>query len=249
MSLQGRIALVTGGARGIGAATALLLAKRGAKVAVNYVQQEEAAQGVVRQILREGGEAFAVRADVRDPEQVQQMVSQVEGTLGTVDILVSNANMAFVMKPFLQMGWNDFSQKLNDEMKAAFALTQAVVPAMTERKYGRLIYISSSASEMPTPYLIAHGTAKAALNTFVKYVAQEIGSHGITANLVSPGLVLTDASRYTPDAVKEQIVMATPLQRAAVPEDISGAVAFLASEESRFLTGTCTNVNGGIMMN
>ncbi|MBD0379513.1 SDR family oxidoreductase [Paenibacillus sedimenti] len=249
MNLLGNVALVSGGARGIGAAAALLLAKRGAKVVVNYAEQEEAAQAVVRQIQGDGGQAIAIRADVRDPEQVNRMIAQTEGAFGVVDIMVNNANMAFVMKPFLQMEWGEFSQKLNDEMKAAFTLTQAVSPAMIDRKYGRMIYISSSASDLPTPYFAAHGSAKAALNSFVKYIAQELGPYGITANIVSPGLVQTDASRYTPEVIKQQIASATPLQRVAVPDDISGAIAFLASEESRFLTGTCTNVNGGFLMN
>lgn len=248
MNLKGSVALVTGGSRGIGAATALALGKQGAKVAVNYVEQEAAAQDVVRQIKEQGGEAVAVGADVRDAEQVKEMVLHVKQRLGAVDIMVSNANMAFAMKPILQMDWTDLSQKLNDEMKAAFHLTQAVAPDMLERQYGRMIYISSSSADLPTPYLAAHGVAKGGLNSFVKYIAQELGPHGITANSVSPGLVQTDASRYTPEAVKEQIAMATPLQRVAVPGDISAAIVFLASEESRFVTGTCTHVNGGILM-
>ncbi|MBW5448250.1 SDR family oxidoreductase [Cohnella sp. CFH 77786] len=248
MTVKGKVALVSGGARGIGAAAALALAEQGAKVIVNYVEQEEAAQDVVARITGQGGQAAAIRADVRDPEQVGRMVAQTEAAFGAVDILVSNANMAFAMKPLLQMEWEEFSQKLNDEMKAAFALTHAVAPAMMGRKYGRLIYISSSAADLPTPYLAAHGSAKGALNAFVKYVAQELGPHGVTANAISPGLVQTDASRYTPEAVKEQIAMATPLQRVAVPGDISGIIAFLASEESRFVTGTCTHVNGGFLM-
>ncbi|MGE5701248.1 MAG: SDR family oxidoreductase [Clostridia bacterium] len=248
MNEKGRVALISGGARGIGAAAALALAQQGTKIVVNYAEQEAAAQGVVAQIKAHGGEAIAIRADVRDEEQVHRMVLQAEQTFGGIDILVSNANMAFVMKPLLQMKWNEFSQKLNDEMKAAFVLTQALAPAMIERQYGRLIYISSSSSDLPTPYLGAHGVAKSALNSFVKYIAQEMGPYGITANTVSPGLVQTDASRDTPQEVKDQIAVATPLQRVAVPDDISGVIAFLASEESRFLTGTCTHVNGGFLM-
>ncbi|TBL80150.1 SDR family oxidoreductase [Paenibacillus thalictri] len=248
IQLHGKVALVSGGARGIGAAAAKLLAQQGAKVVVNFAEREDAALDVVDQIAQQGGDAVAVRADVRDEKQVQQMVAETESRFGAIDILVSNANMQFVMKPILQMNWEEFSQKLNDEMKAAFVLTQAVTPVMIKRNYGRIIYVSSSSADLPTPYLGAHGAAKAALNGFVKYIAQELGPHGVTANAVSPGLVQTDASRYTPEQVKEQIAMATPLGRVAVPDDISGVIAFLASEESRFLTGTCTHVNGGILM-
>jgi 3-oxoacyl-[acyl-carrier protein] reductase len=248
IQLHGKVAFVSGGARGIGAAAALMLAKLGAKVAVNYIQQADAAQSVVDQIRHEGGEAELAQADVRDPEQVNKAAAYIQTTLGDIDILVSNAHMSFVMKPLTAMSWDEFAQKLNDEMKANFTLTQAVLPGMIARKYGRMIYISSNAADTPVPYMGAHGTAKAALNAFAKYVALENAPYGVTANVVSPGLVQTDASRVTPEAVKQQLAAMTPLQRIAVPDDVSGMIAFLASEESRFLTGTCTNVNGGISM-
>ncbi|MCR8635221.1 MULTISPECIES: SDR family NAD(P)-dependent oxidoreductase [Paenibacillus] len=248
MNLHGKVAFISGGARGIGAATALMLAKQGAMVAVNYIQQEDSAQAIVDRIRNAGGKAELARADVRDPDQVNSAIAHIQTTLGDIDILVSNANMSFVMKPMIEMQWEEFAQKLNDEMKATFTLTQAVLPAMITRKYGRIIYISSSASDVATPYFAAHGSAKAALNAFAKYVALENAPYGVTANVVSPGLVQTDASRYTPEEIKQQIAAMTPLQRVAMPDDVSGAIAFLASEESRFITGTCTNVNGGLLM-
>ena len=248
MNLHGKVAFVSGGARGIGAAAALMLAREGAKVAVNYIQQEDSAQAIVNRIRNAGGKAELARADVRDAEQVKDAVAHIQATLGDIDILVSNANMSFVMKPLIEMQWDEFAQKLNDEMKATFTLTQAILPAMIAQKYGRIIYISSSAADVATPYMAAHGSAKSALNAFAKYVALENAPYGVTANVVSPGLVQTDASRYTPDAVKQQIAAMTPLQRVAMPDDVSGAISFLASEESRFMTGTCTNVNGGLMM-
>ncbi|MFC5699989.1 SDR family oxidoreductase [Cohnella faecalis] len=248
MNLQGKVAFVSGGARGIGAAAALLLAERGARVAVNYIQQEDSAQAIVDLIRSAGGTAELARADVRDPDQVHSAISHIQSTLGGIDILVSNANMSFVMKPLLAMPWEEFAQKLNDEMKATFTLTQAALPAMIAQKYGRIIYISSNAADVALPYFAAHGSAKAALNAFAKYVALESAPYGVTANVVSPGLVQTDASSSTPESVKQQIAAMTPLQRVAVPDDVSGAIAFLASEESRFLTGTCTYVNGGLLM-
>lgn len=248
MNLQGKVAFVSGGGRGIGAAAALMLAQQGARVAVNYVQQEHSAQAIVERIRNAGGEAELARADVRDPEQVEEAMAHIRATLGNIDILVSNAHMSFVMKPLMGMVWEEFAQKLNDEMKVAFTLTQAVLPRMMAQKYGRIIYISSNAALVALPYMAAHGSAKAALNAFAKYVALESAPYGVTANVVAPGLVQTDASSVTPDAVKQQIAAMTPLQRVAVPDDIAGAIAFLASEESRFLTGTCTHVNGGLYM-
>jgi 3-oxoacyl-[acyl-carrier protein] reductase len=248
MNLHGKVAFVSGGSRGIGAAAALMLARQGAKVAVNYVQQADAAQEIVDRIRNAGGEAELAKADVRDPEQVKEAVAHIQSTLGAIDILVCNAHMSFVMKPLMGMQWEEFAQKLNDEMKAAFTLTQAMLPAMMAREYGRIIYVSSNAADVAVPYMAAHGSAKAALNAFAKSVALENAPYGITANVVSPGMVQTDASSYTPDAIKQQIAAMTPLERIAQPDDVSGAIAFLASEESRFITGTCTNVNGGAYM-
>ncbi|TBL76004.1 SDR family oxidoreductase [Paenibacillus thalictri] len=246
--LHGKVAFVSGGGRGIGASAALELARLGAKVAVNYVRQAESAQAVVDQIRQAGGEAMLARADVRDPEQVGEALASIREAWGDIDILVSNAHMSFVMKPVMGMEWEELAQKLNDEMKAAFTLTKAVLPAMIERKYGRMIYISSNAADVPLPYMAAHGSAKAALEAFVKYVALESAPHGVTANIVSPGLVETEASSVTPEAVKQQIAAMTPVQRVALPDDLSGAIAFFASEESRFVTGSCMKVNGGIDM-
>lgn len=246
--LYGKVAFVTGGGRGIGAAAAQELARLGAKVAVNYVRQAESAQAVVDRIRQAGGVAELARADVRDPEQVGEAIAPIREAWGDIDILVNNAHMSFAMKPVMGMQWEEFAQKLNDEMKSAFTLTKAVLPAMIERKYGRMIYISSNAADAPLPYMAAHGSAKAALEAFVKYVALESALYGVTANIVSPGLVETEASSVTPEAVKRQIAAMTPMQRVALPDDMSGAIAFFASEESRFVTGTRTKVNGGIYM-
>ncbi|MDI4648064.1 SDR family oxidoreductase [Cohnella hashimotonis] len=246
--LHGKVAFVSGGGRGIGAAAALELARLGAKVAVNYVRQAESAQAVVDQIRQAGGEAALAKADVLDPEQVREALDSIRAAWGGIDILVNNAHMSFVMKPVLGMQWEELAQKLNDEMKAAFTLTQAVLPAMIERKYGRMIYVSSNAADTPVPYMAAHGSAKAALEAFVKYVALESAPYGVTANIVSPGLVETEASSVTPEAVKQQIAAMTPMQRVALPNDLSGAIAFFAGEESRFVTGSCMKVNGGIQM-
>lgn len=244
-SLQGKVAIVTGGGRGIGAATAKLLASRGAKVVVNYFSNSESAEGVVSEIKAAGGDAIALQADVRDAAQISKLVEGATSTYGRIDILVSNANMSFAMKPFVAMSWEEFSEKLNDEMKAAFETTKAVVPTMIEQKYGRIIYISSGLGKNPGPNFIAHGTAKGALDSFSRYIAQELGQHGITANVVAPGLTETDATAHQPAEGKKYMAALTPLQRIAQPEDIASVVAFFASDESGFMTGTYAPVNGG----
>lgn len=245
---QGKVAIVTGGARGIGAATSRLLAARGATVVVNYVKSAETAQRLVQEIEAAGGKAAAVQADVTRSEDVRRLIHETAERFGRIDILVSNAGIRFAMKPFLQMSWDEFHQKVNDELRAAFECTQAVLPIMQSQKYGRIVYVSSGLSRRPGPGFIAHGTAKAALNTFCRYIAQEFGPQGITANVVSPGLVETDATAHQPPEMKARAAAATPLGRVGQPEDIAGAIAFFASDDSRFTTGVYVPVNGGSAM-
>lgn len=249
MNLQGKVAIITGGARGIGAATSKLLAKRGAKVVVNYVRNQSAAEEVVNSIRRAGGEVIAIQADVRDEREVEELIQRTRDSFGgRIDILVNNANMSFAQKPFAEMKWDEFSQKLNDELKSAFVMTKAVIPSMVEQKYGRIIYISSGLGKHPSPNMIAHGTAKGGIDTFALYIASEFGAHGITANVVAPGAVETDATAFMSEKMKQTISNFTPLRRMAQPDDVAGAVSFLASDDSQFLTGTYTPVNGGSYM-
>ncbi|UUZ81276.1 SDR family oxidoreductase [Paenibacillus sp. P26] len=251
MNLQGRIAIVTGGARGIGRAASKSLARQGAKVVVNYVSNGAAAEETVGEITAQGGEAVAIRADVRDPQEISSLVEETKRVFGgRVDILVSNANIGFPVKPFMEVSWDEFAQKLNGELKAAFTVTQAVIPAMVEQKYGRIVYVSSGSSKHATPNFIAHGTAKGGLDSFARYIAGEFGPYGITANVVAPGMTETDAVAQTPgtEHMKEALAQMTPLRRIAQPEDIGDVIAFLASDASRFVTGSYTPVNGGMMM-
>ncbi len=132
-----KVVLITGGGRGIGAEASMILAKRGYRVAVNYVSNANRANEVVQEILKYGGEAIAVKADVRQPNEVDQMVKEICFKWGSIDALVNNANMSFAAKPFQEMNWEEFSQKLNDEMKAAFTMTKAITPMMIKNEYGR----------------------------------------------------------------------------------------------------------------
>ena len=247
-ALSGRVALVTGGGRGIGAATATLLASRGAKVAVNYVGRQSRAEDMVRAITSAGGTALAVGADVRDAQQVERMVGEVADRWGSLDILVNNANMAFVMKPISDMIWDEFSQKLNDEMRAAFYVTKAVTPWMEKNRYGRIVYVASGLAKRPGLRMAAHGTAKAALAQFARYVALEYGPKGITANVISPGLVMTEATAFAPEEQLQRTAAMTPLGRLAEPEDVANAIAMCVGDDSRFVTGAYIPVNGGVAM-
>lgn len=248
MLLEGRVALVTGASRGIGAATARLLGAEGAAVAVNYFQSEAKAMEVVADIERGGGRARAYRADVRDGGAVREMVRRVGEELGFVDTLVINASIGFPVKPFLEYTWDEFEAKLTGEMQAAFFAVQAVVPAMAQRRRGCIIGISSGLSRQPGWGFSAHSTAKSGLDGLLKSLALELGPMGIRVNTVAPGLTITDATAHMPQERRDQVVRMTPLGRVAQPEDVAGAVLLLASEHARFVTGTYLAPSGGIQM-
>ncbi|MCX4797358.1 MULTISPECIES: SDR family NAD(P)-dependent oxidoreductase [unclassified Streptomyces] len=241
---------MTGASSGIGAATARLLAARGMRVVVNYLRSGPAAEDVVAGIEAAGGQAMAVQADVREAAAVESMIEQVQAAWGGIDVLVHNALTPYAVKPFQDMTWEELGGKLDDEMRAAFAVSKAVLPAMTEQGWGRIIYLGTGLSRRPREGMIALGTAKAALTQFARYLAQELGPLGITVNVVEPGPV--DDTRMAADVFdeehKQRQVAATPLGRLAHPGDVAQAVAFYASEDNAFMTGTTAAVNGGMSM-
>ena len=246
----GRVALVTGASSGIGAATARLLAARGMRVVVNYLSSRTAAEEVVAGIKAAGGQAMAVQADVREAAAVEGMIEQIQAAWGRLDVLVHNALTPFAVKPFQDMTWEELGGKLDSEMRAAFAVTKAVLPAMTEQGGGRIIYLSTGLSRRPRPGMIALGTAKAALVQFARYLAQEMGPRNITVNVVEPGPVedTRTAAAVIDEENKRRQVAATPLGRLAQTSDVAQVVAFYASEDNSFMTGTTAAVNGGMAM-
>lgn len=246
--MKGRVVLVTGASRGIGAAIARLLGRHGAAVGVNYLRSEAAAGAVVEELRRSDRRAVAVKADARDPAQVQAMVAEVERALGPVDTLVVNASIGFPIVPFVDYRWEDFQAKLLGELGAAFHCCKAVVPGMIARRRGCIVAISSTLSRQPGPGFVAHGAAKAGLDGFVRTLALELGPHGIRVNAVAPGLTDTDATAGLPAAQREAVARLAPLRRIGLPEDVAGAVLMVASEHGRFLTGAYVPVSGGALM-
>ncbi len=248
MMLQNKVAIVTGSSRGIGAATAKLLAAEGARVTVNYTKAREAGEQVVAEITRAGGRAVLVQADVTRREDVTALVQRTEAELGPVDILVNNAGIGFPVKPFVEYRWEDFEQKLLGEMKASFFCCQAVAEGMAKRRSGTIVNVSSGLSRVPGPGFVAHTSAKSALDAFSKALALELGPLGIRVNVVAPGLTATDATAWAPAAMKEAIAAHTPLRRIGQPEDIAGAILFYCVDASRFVSGTYLPVSGGSQM-
>jgi NAD(P)-dependent dehydrogenase (short-subunit alcohol dehydrogenase family) len=243
------VAVITGASRGIGAATALVLAERGLRVVVNYRSSTDEAQQVVRAATEAGGEAMAVRADVTQGDEVAKMVAEAEQRWGRIDVLVHNALIPFDVTSFADLTWEQLGGKLERELRAAYLLTKAIVPGMISRKYGRMVFLSTGLSKRPRDGMIALGTAKAAMDQFVRYIALELAPHGITANLVAPATVdeTTVTDQLTPEQM-QRLGATNPMGRLVRPDEVAKTVAFLASEDSGFTTGAYLPVNGGLAM-
>lgn len=244
-----RVALITGASRGIGAATARVLAERGFRVVVNHRASAPEAEEVVAGISSAGGDAIAIRADVTVPGDVSAMADEIAQRWGGVDVLVHNALIPFVVTSFADLTWEQLGGKVNAELHAAYMLTKAVVPGMISRGYGRLIFLSTGLSRRPRDGMIVLGTAKAALDQFVRFVALELAPHGITANLVAPATVsgTTVTEQLTSERMRE-LGAAAPMGRLVTPDEVAHTIAFLASAESGFTTGHYLPVNGGLAM-
>jgi NAD(P)-dependent dehydrogenase (short-subunit alcohol dehydrogenase family) len=244
-----RVAIITGASRGIGAATAKVLAERGHRVVVNYRSSADEADEVVAAVTAAGGDAIAIRADVTEADDVAAMANQTEQRWGRVDVLVHNALIPFDVTSFAEVTWEQLGGKVDRELRAAFLITKAVVPGMISRGFGRLVYLSTGLSRSPRAGMINLGTAKAAMDQFVRYVALELAPSGVTANLVAPATV--NETKVTQQLSADQVrhLGATnPMGRLVRPEEIASTVAFLASEDAGFTTGAYVPVNGGLAM-
>jgi NAD(P)-dependent dehydrogenase (short-subunit alcohol dehydrogenase family) len=252
MAWRDQVALVTGGARGIGAATARLLAKRGAAVCVNYAQNAEAAESLVAEIIAASGRAVAAKADVADAAAVEELVARTEKELGAVTILVNNAGMS----------WRGTLDTYDPEQVARMRrvnvegltnVTRAVMGGMRERRYGRIVNVSSIAAiGTALPGNAFYAATKAEVAILTKRFAMELGPHNITVNAVAPGFIRTDMTRGGHGAAdwqgtEERFAAKTMLGRIGEPEDIANAVAFLGSPESGWITAQILTVDGGRM--
>jgi 3-oxoacyl-[acyl-carrier protein] reductase len=248
LGLKGKVALVTGASRGIGAATAKALAANGVKVVINYLCSAEKADGVQQAIAQRGGTALLACADVRDRAAVDAMVAAARQEFGGIDILVNNANISFPVRPFTELSWDDFSAKLTGEMQAMVNCSQAVLPGMVRNRSGKLIFISSGLSRQPGHGFAAHAAAKGAMDSLAKVMALELGPQGITVNVIGPGLTLTDATTGAPKEFYAQRAAEMPLKRLGLPDDVAGVAVFLSSQLSNYVTGQYFAVSGGGFM-
>jgi L-rhamnose 1-dehydrogenase len=250
MRLHDKVAIVTGGSRGIGRAVALRLGAEGARVAVVHQHGAGGAE-VAGLIHRSGGTAIAVRCDVADGGQVQAMVAQVLQTWGTIDILVNNAAVC-PFKPFLEIPETMWQEVLDVNLKGYFLCSQAVARVMVERGIrGRIIAVSSISAEFGGSQQAHYCASKAGINLLVKSMAISLGPYGITCNAVLPGTVETDINReqLSDPEVRAYWARRAPLGRVGVPEDITGPVVFFASDDSAWCTGSLLIVDGGVSAN
>ena len=246
-ALDGQVALVTGGSRGIGRATAIALAAEGANVVINYTSNADAAKAVATECEKHGVKTLVVQADVSQVAEAQRLVKAAEEAFGKVDILVNNAGINRD-RTIARMAPEDWDLVIQTDLSSAFYCTNAAVGGMRERKYGRIINISSIQGQQGAVGLANYSAAKAGMVAFTKTAARELARDNITANAICPGYVETDMISGLSDEIKATLVSRIPLGRFGRPEEVAETVVFLCKPSGDFYTGAQMNMNGGEYM-
>jgi 3-oxoacyl-[acyl-carrier protein] reductase len=247
MTLTRKIALVTGGSRGIGRAICLKLAAMGATVGINYIANPAAAEETLRQVESIGGTGFTVRFNVADAEAVQGSIKEIIANHGQIDILVNNAG---ITRDGLmaRMKEDDWDSVLDTNLKGAFLCSKAVMRTMMKNRWGRIINVSSVVGFVGNSGQVNYGAAKAGLTGLTKSMARELAGRNITVNCVAPGYIVTDMTDGLTEVVQEALKAQIPMGVLGAPEDVAASVGFLASAESNYVTGQTLHVNGGMYM-
>jgi 3-oxoacyl-[acyl-carrier protein] reductase len=247
MKLDGRVAIVTGGSRGIGRAIVCALAREGAKVAFAYHSNQKAADELVTELGREGREVVAYQCDVKRKIAAEQLVETVLQKWEKIDILVNNAGVIHdtLLATMSEEHWNDV---IATNLNGVFNFCQAVTRTMMSQRYGRMINVSSVAADFGNPGQCNYAASKGGVDGFTRCVATELAKRNITVNAVAPGFIETDMTIAVRSAAGDQIVKHIPARRLGKPEDVAHAVVFLASEESAYITGQVLRVDGGLTL-
>jgi 3-oxoacyl-[acyl-carrier protein] reductase len=246
-TLAGRVALVTGGSRGIGRAACLALAAKGAAVAVHYRGHAEGAYEVAAQIIHSGGKAIVLQGDMADAAVPAALVKETAASFGPVDILVNNAG-EMTDAAVVDMSDEVWERSITVNLTSVFRCSRAAIPAMKERKWGRIINISSQVVYTGSNKHAHYTAAKAGLLGLTFSLAKELGTFGITANIVAPGRILTDMLTVRMSGREEEWMKQTPMKRFGTAEEVASAIAYLASESAGYITGATIHVNGGLVM-
>ena len=250
MFLTGQVALITGASSGIGRATAVAMAREGARVAVNYLKNQKGAEETVEVICKAGGEAVAIRADVTRQVEVQALAAEVRKQFGRIDILLNNAGDLIARRTLVDMTEEYWDQIMDLNLKSVFLCTQAVWEEMAARKSGIVINVSSIAGRNGGgPGAGAYATAKGALITYTKSLAKELIPHGIRVNGINPGVIATPYhERFSPPEYMAKMVANIPQGRPGTADEIADVILFLASPAARYILGETIEVNGGMLM-
>jgi len=241
---QGRTALVTGGARGIGRAICQMLGEQGARVAINYAQHHEAALETLALIETAAERAITVQADVSNPGDVARMIQTVRGQLGPIDLLINNAGIASTVH-HSEINYDNWKRMFAVNVDGPFLTTWAVKDEMIARQYGRIVNVSSLAGLKMKARMIHYATTKAALISFTRHCAESFAPYNIRVNCVAPGLTRTDLAQTANPELIEHLISITPMKRMAEPSEIASVVKFLLSDDSSFITGQTVSACGG----
>ncbi|MEK4406851.1 3-oxoacyl-[acyl-carrier-protein] reductase [Sporosarcina sp. FSL K6-6792] len=244
---DGKSAIVTGASRGIGREIALLLAKEGARVAVNYSGSKDKADDVVKLITESGGEAFAIQADVSDADGVKEMVDKTLEMFGSIDILVNNAGITRD-NLLMRMKEDEWDDVININLKGVFLCTKGVTRQMMRQRAGRIVNVASIVGVSGNPGQANYVAAKAGVIGFTKTAAKELASRNINVNAVAPGFITTDMTDALSEEVKNQMLSVIPLGKLGRPEDVARTVLFLLSDDAVYITGQTIHVDGGMVM-
>ncbi len=247
LDLSGRVALVTGGSRGIGRATAERLAASGAIVVINYRGNTAAAEATVAAITGAGGTALAIQGDVSNPADVEQMVKATLEQFGRIDILVNNAGITRD-NLLLRMKDSDFDEVIATNLRGVFLCTRAVLRPMTRQRYGRIINITSVIGLIGNAGQANYAAAKAGIIGLTKSTAREMASRGITVNAIAPGFIETEMTDALNEETRKAILATIPLGRFGQPAEVAGLVCFLASDAGAYISGQTLTIDGGMVM-
>lgn len=255
LSLAGRVCIITGSSRGIGAAFAESFASAGCHVVINYLKNAEKAEELAKSLQKEYGvDCLAIQADVTKEEDVKRLIDVVAEEFDRIDIVVNNALHGYLFDPSerkwaWETKWEDYQRQIDGSLKGTYLMCKYAIPHMKNINFGRIINMTTNLLYRPTVPYHDYNTAKGAVLTYSQNLAADIGRFGITVNCIAPGLVYpTEASRLTKEEVKAGIISETPLGRIARPEDITGTALYLASNWARFVTGQSITIDGGYTM-